>query len=383
MTEARTAVMLMSYGTPRTQADILPYYTDIRRGNPPTDQQLADLTARYDAIGGISPLAERSEAQRRRGAGCARRPRPWPVPRDGGNEARAAIHRSVRRRAGVTRFPTCRRAGARAALLGVLRRPVPRSVDRCCRSSRHVRRGHSQLGDDAGLHRLHCQRGTRQTRGDAGLHACRVHLALTAPANPCQRRPVPVGDRGNGEVCRRRGRPRELGARLAERRPHAGAMAGTRHPARSSTTWDPTITPTDCWSAQSDSSPTTWRSCTTSTSRPLGGPLRHDLAFARTACVNDDPAVMAALADARRARNVSGDRHIAVVGGGIGGLAAAHAAIEAGARVTLFESSDRLGGMILTTPFAGRPAIDEGADAFLARVPWAVELARKVSLAIR
>jgi oxygen-dependent protoporphyrinogen oxidase len=36
--------------------------------------------------------------------------------------------------------------------------------------------------------------------------------------------------------------------------------------------------------------------------------------------------------------------------------------------------------MILTTPFAGRPAVDEGADAFLARVPWAVDLARKVSL---
>ena len=35
MTETRTAVMLMGYGTPRTPADILPYYTDIRRGNPP------------------------------------------------------------------------------------------------------------------------------------------------------------------------------------------------------------------------------------------------------------------------------------------------------------------------------------------------------------
>jgi len=65
MTEERTAVMLMGYGTPRTKADILPYYTDIRRGNPPTEEQLADLTARYDAIGGISPLTERSEAQRR------------------------------------------------------------------------------------------------------------------------------------------------------------------------------------------------------------------------------------------------------------------------------------------------------------------------------
>jgi protoporphyrin/coproporphyrin ferrochelatase len=64
MTGARTAVLLMGYGTPRTPADILPYYTDIRRGRSPTDQQLADLTARYEAIGGISPLAQRSEAQR-------------------------------------------------------------------------------------------------------------------------------------------------------------------------------------------------------------------------------------------------------------------------------------------------------------------------------
>jgi ferrochelatase len=64
MTETRTAVMLMAYGTPRTPADILPYYTDIRRGRPPTDEQLADLTARYAAIGGISPLAQRTEAQR-------------------------------------------------------------------------------------------------------------------------------------------------------------------------------------------------------------------------------------------------------------------------------------------------------------------------------
>jgi protoporphyrinogen/coproporphyrinogen III oxidase len=72
--------------------------------------------------------------------------------------------------------------------------------------------------------------------------------------------------------------------------------------------------------------------------------------------------------------------HIAVVGGGIAGLAAAHAAIEAGARVTVFEADHRLGGVILTSPFAGRPAVDEGADAFLARVPWAVDLARKVSL---
>ena len=64
MSETRTAVVLMAYGTPRTPDEILPYYTDIRRGRPPTDEQLADLTARYAAIGGISPLASRTEAQR-------------------------------------------------------------------------------------------------------------------------------------------------------------------------------------------------------------------------------------------------------------------------------------------------------------------------------
>ena len=51
----KTAVLLMAYGTPRSPEEILPYYTDIRRGRPPTDEQLGDLKARYDAIGGISP----------------------------------------------------------------------------------------------------------------------------------------------------------------------------------------------------------------------------------------------------------------------------------------------------------------------------------------
>jgi ferrochelatase len=60
----RTAVVLMAYGTPRSTQEILPYYTDIRRGRAPTDEQLSDLIARYDAIGGISPLAARTEAQR-------------------------------------------------------------------------------------------------------------------------------------------------------------------------------------------------------------------------------------------------------------------------------------------------------------------------------
>jgi ferrochelatase len=61
---ATTAVVLMAYGTPRDPSEIPAYYTDIRRGRPPTPELLEQLTARYDAIGGLSPLAARTEAQR-------------------------------------------------------------------------------------------------------------------------------------------------------------------------------------------------------------------------------------------------------------------------------------------------------------------------------
>lgn len=60
----RIGVVLMAYGTPRSPEEIEPYYTDIRRGRPPTPEALADLVERYDAIGGISPLAVLTENQR-------------------------------------------------------------------------------------------------------------------------------------------------------------------------------------------------------------------------------------------------------------------------------------------------------------------------------
>jgi ferrochelatase len=56
-------VVVMAYGTPASPEDIEPYYTHIRRGRPPTPELLAELTERYAAIGGISPLAQRTQAQ--------------------------------------------------------------------------------------------------------------------------------------------------------------------------------------------------------------------------------------------------------------------------------------------------------------------------------
>jgi ferrochelatase len=61
---AEVGLVVMAYGTPATPDDIEAYYTHIRRGRAPSDAQLAELTGRYAAIGGTSPLAARTEAQR-------------------------------------------------------------------------------------------------------------------------------------------------------------------------------------------------------------------------------------------------------------------------------------------------------------------------------
>jgi oxygen-dependent protoporphyrinogen oxidase len=68
-----------------------------------------------------------------------------------------------------------------------------------------------------------------------------------------------------------------------------------------------------------------------------------------------------------------------VIGGGISGLAAALALVDRGDEVTLLEADDRFGGKIRTSDFDGRP-VDEGPDAFLARVPHAVDLAKRLGL---
>jgi ferrochelatase len=59
-------VVVMAYGTPATLDDIEAYYTHIRRGRPPTPEQVDELRSRYHAIGGLSPLRRITEAQRAR-----------------------------------------------------------------------------------------------------------------------------------------------------------------------------------------------------------------------------------------------------------------------------------------------------------------------------
>ena len=56
-------VLVMAHGTPRSLHDLAAFYTEIRRGSPPSAGQLAELESRYRAIGGTSPLNDRTAAQ--------------------------------------------------------------------------------------------------------------------------------------------------------------------------------------------------------------------------------------------------------------------------------------------------------------------------------
>ncbi|MHB1137675.1 MAG: protoporphyrinogen oxidase [Microthrixaceae bacterium] len=88
-------------------------------------------------------------------------------------------------------------------------------------------------------------------------------------------------------------------------------------------------------------------------------------------------------------------RRLVVVGAGITGLAAAWEATQhPRVEVVVLDAADRVGGKIRTSRLSGEPVaagavsdgavsemvIDEGADAFLARVPDAVELCRELGL---
>ena len=71
--------------------------------------------------------------------------------------------------------------------------------------------------------------------------------------------------------------------------------------------------------------------------------------------------------------------HVVVVGGGIAGLSAAFYLRDEPVRVTVLEGSPRLGGKLSASDVAG-VAMDEGAEALLARRPEGIELITAVGL---
>ena len=77
-------------------------------------------------------------------------------------------------------------------------------------------------------------------------------------------------------------------------------------------------------------------------------------------------------------------KHIAIIGGGISGLSAAHILEEkrqsgTDVRYVLFESGPRLGG-VLVTDRVDDCLVEAGPDSFLTEKPWAADLCRKLGL---
>jgi ferrochelatase len=63
MPEKPYGVLLVAYGAPRSLEEVKPFLEDIRSGRPTPPELIAELEERYRAIGGGSPLLERTEAQ--------------------------------------------------------------------------------------------------------------------------------------------------------------------------------------------------------------------------------------------------------------------------------------------------------------------------------
>lgn len=57
MAKKKMGLLVMAYGTPYKEEDLERYYTHIRHGRRPSEEMVEDLRGRYEAIGGISPLA--------------------------------------------------------------------------------------------------------------------------------------------------------------------------------------------------------------------------------------------------------------------------------------------------------------------------------------
>jgi len=74
--------------------------------------------------------------------------------------------------------------------------------------------------------------------------------------------------------------------------------------------------------------------------------------------------------------------HVVVIGAGIAGLSAAYELRRRvpGARVTVLDGADRVGGKLRVSEVGGVP-VDEGAEMFLVRVPEAVRLVADLGLA--
>jgi len=83
-----------------------------------------------------------------------------------------------------------------------------------------------------------------------------------------------------------------------------------------------------------------------------------------------------------------GTRRVAVIGGGIAGLAAAHRLVELSRErqqpieLTLLEAGTRVGGAIGTERTDGF-VLEAGPDSFISEKPWAIKLCERIGFTPR
>ena len=226
----------MAYGTPRTPRRD-PAVLHRHPPRPSADRRAARRPhRRYDAIGGISPLAERTEAQRAALQAALDARRTGPLPRGARHEAR----RADRSRTPSTSWPPA----ASTRIVGLVLAPhysafsvgaVPRAAAASSRrAARHRRRRASRAGPPSRRSSSSSPPTCARRAGrDAREHHGAVHRALAAAADPRHRRPVsrPSCSATAAAVAERVGLDRgpwAIAWQSAGRTP--GAVARARHP---------------------------------------------------------------------------------------------------------------------------------------------------------
>ena len=191
-----TGVLVMAYGTPTTPDDVEAYYTRIRHGRAPTPEQLADLQRRYNAIGGTSPLTQRSADQVAGIAAALERPLARRLRRSLRLEVRTAAPRDDRRGVSRRRFRrrssvwSSRRTRRRCRPTSTCRAPRRRSATMST-SSRSARGGSSRVSSRSSPTRVndalatHSRRTPCDDRGDL----LRPLAAREDPRHPATRTP--------------------------------------------------------------------------------------------------------------------------------------------------------------------------------------------------
>ena len=383
---SRSGVVVMAYGTPASPDDVEAYYTHIRRGTPPTRR----AARRPDAALRRHRRHLAAGRAHRGAAGRARRPRSTSARPGGarvvlGQKHAAPFIEDARRRAG-------RRGRRRASSASCWRRttprrqrrPVPgpavaaaadaRGVARRRRSTRwHLEPAYL---DFLAARRRATRWPTLPERHQGALHrplAARAGAGRRPVPRPARERRPPPSPRRSGSTAGPAGR-----SRWQTRRPHARAVAGARHPRGDPRPRRPPAGPTACSCARRASSRPPRGALRPRHRGRRAWPTRSGSPSPAPGSLNDDPAVIGALAD-RVARRGADDRrrrrrrrHHRP-----GRRARGRARRRATSRSS---SPGRLGGKVRTSAVRRRPCSTRRADAFLARVPEGVDLCRELGL---